>query len=196
MAGPDLSSIITSAVTPRALRPRNDLREPGWTFWELRTLNMHRVVGLLQHYRQLADARDLESTIRGAATRNFKCSWWRGMGLGVVAQVATIPLSVDDLKVLVDVRENSKGTMQWVIVVTSDTHVAVGVHTWMETYLSPVYRSTLQGLAEAGCRVSSVTRNKDGLMKLLTGVADLEAALLSLGTLKQAFPEFRDGLPR
>jgi hypothetical protein len=105
-------------------------------------------------------------------------------------------LSVDDLKVLVDVRENSKGTLQWVILVTSDTHVAIGVHTWMETYLSPAYRGILQGLAEAGYRVSSVTRDKDGLMKFLTGVADLEAALSSLGTRKQAFPEFRDGLRR
>lgn len=196
MAGPDLPSIITSAVTPRVLRPRSDLREPGWMFWELRTLNMHRVVGLLQQYRQFADARDFESAIRGAAARNFKCSWWRGLGLGVVAQVAAIPLSIDDLKVLVDVRENSKGTLQWVILVTGDTHVAIGVHTWMETYLSPVYRSILQGLAETGYRISSVTRDKDGLMKLLTGVADLEAALLSLGTRKQAFPEFRDGLRR
>lgn len=57
-----------------------------------------------------------------------------------------------------------------------------------------MYRSILQGLTEAGYRVSSVTRNKDGLMKLLTGVADLEVALLSLGTQKRAFPEFRDGL--
>jgi hypothetical protein len=192
----DLSSIIASAVTPQALRPRTDVREAGWMFWELRTLNMHRVVGLLQQRRQFADARDFESSIRGAAARNFKCSWWRGMGLGVVAQVAAIPLSVDDLKALVDVRENSKGTMQWVILVTSDTHVAIGVHTWMETYLSPVYRRSLQGLAEAGYRVSSVTRDKDGLMKFLTGVADLEAALSSLGTRKQAFPEFRDGLQR
>ena len=194
MAGANLSSIITSAVTPRVLRPRNDLREPGWTFWELRTLNMHRVVGLLQHYRQFADAHDFEATIRAAATRNFKCSWWRGMGLGIVAQVATIPMRGDDLKVLVDVRENSKGTMQWVVLVTGDTQRAIGVHTWMETYLSPVYRGILQGLAEAGCRVSSVTRNKDGLMKLLTGVADLETALLSLRARKHAFPEFRDGL--
>lgn len=190
----DLSSIIASAVTPQALQPRTDVREAGWMFWELRTLNMHRVVGLLQPRRQFADARDFESSIRGAAARNFKCSWWRGMGLGVVAQVAAIPLSVDDLKALVDVRENSKGTMQWVILVTSDTHVAIGVHTWMETYLSPVYRRSLQGLAEAGYRVSSVTRDKDGLMKFLTGVADLEAALSSLGTRKQAFPEFRDRL--
>lgn len=153
-------------------------------FWELRTLNMHRVVGLLQPYRQFADAHDLESTIRAAVARNFKCSWWRGMGLGVVAQAAAIRLTADDLKGLVDVRQSSKGTVQWVVLVAGDTRVAVGVHTWMETYLSPVYRRTLDGLAEAGYQVSSATRDKDGLMKLLTRV--------SLGTRKRAFPEFHD----
>jgi hypothetical protein len=66
------------------------------------------------------------------------------------------------------------------------------VHTWMETYLSPVYRGTLQALAETGYRVSTATRDKDGLMKFLTGVADWETAVLSLGTRKEAFPEFRD----
>jgi hypothetical protein len=63
----------------------------------------------------------------------------------------------------------------------------------METYLSPVYRGTLQSLGENGYRVSSVMKDKDGLMKFLTSVADLEVALLSLGARKQAFPEFRNG---
>jgi len=192
MAGADLPSIITSAVTPRALRPRSDLREPGWRFWELRTLNMHRVVGLLQPYRQFADARDFELHVREAVARHFKCSWWRGMGFGVVAQGAAVPLRAADLKLLVDVRENSKGTLQWVILVSAERDLALGVHTWMETYLSPVYRRTLEDLAGAGCRVSSVTREKDGLMKLLTGVADLEATLLGLGRPTRVFPEFRD----
>lgn len=191
MAGPDLSSIISSAVTPRGLRPRLAVPEPGWTFWERRTLNMHRVVGLLYQPRKFADARGLESAIRGAVARRFKCSWWRGLGFGVVAQIAAIPLSADDLKLLVDVRENSKGTLQWVILVAGDSGAAVGVHTWMETYLSPVYRHTLDGLAGAGYRVSSVRRDKDGLMKLLTAVADFDAALFSLRR-GPVFPEFRD----
>ena len=72
---PDMPSIIGSAALQRALRPRNDLREPGWMFWELRTLNMHRVVGLLNEYRQFADAHDLEVEIRGGVSRNFKTSW-------------------------------------------------------------------------------------------------------------------------
>ena len=184
MAGPDLPSIITSAVSPRELKPRHDLREPGWMFWERRTLNMHRVVGLLQPYRQLADAHDLGATIRGAVARNFRRSWWRGLGLGVVAEIASTHLTADDLKAVVDVRESSTGTVQWIILAAGDTHVAVGVHTWMETYLSSVYRATLDGLAGAGCQVSSGTKDKDGLMKLITW--------LSRGTGKRAFPAFRD----
>ena len=73
--------------------------EPGWAFWELRTLNMHRVVGLLHECRQFANARDFQATIGGVVSHNFKCSWWRGMGFGVVAEVAVISLGADDLKI-------------------------------------------------------------------------------------------------
>jgi hypothetical protein len=189
---PDLSSIIASAAAQRNLRPRNDLREPGWTFWELRTLNMHRVVGLFNEYRQFTDAHDLEAEIRGVVSRNFKCSWWRGMAYGVVAEVAAISLSPDGLKTLVDVRENEKGTLQWVVLVASDARVALGVHTWMEAYLSPVYRGTLQALAETGYKVASAKKEKDGLMKFLTAGADLDVALHTFGTKRVAFPEFQD----
>lgn len=192
MAGPELPSLITSLVTPRALRPRADLREPGWMFWELRTLNRHRVVGLLREPRPFASAQDLESAIRGAVSRNFRRAWWRGLAFGAVAQVGAASLSPDDLKVLVDGRENSRGTLQWVILLAGDPPTALGVHTWMETFLSPVYRGALQALGPTGYRVSSAVKDKDGLMKFLTGAADLQATLLSLGTRRRAFPEFRD----
>jgi hypothetical protein len=192
----DLTSIIASATVQRELQPRKDLREPGWTFWELRTLNMHRVVGLLHEHREFLDAHDFEATIRRVVSRNFKTSWWRGMGYGIVAEVAVSSLRDNDLKVLVDGRENSKGTLQWVVLVARDARVAVGVHTWMETYLSPVYRNTLQALGATGFQVSSARKEKDGLMKFLTGVADLNVALRSFGTRRQVFPEFRNDLRR
>jgi hypothetical protein len=193
MATPlDLRSIVASAAVPRRLAPRDDLAEPGWTFWELRTLNMHRVVGLLNERRDFRDARDLEMAIRGAVARNFKRSWWRGMAYGVVAEATAISLSADDLKRLVDVRENSQGTLQWVILVSSHARVALGVHTWIEAYLSPVYRGTLQALAARTYRIASVKKDKDGLMKVLTAAADFDVALHSLGTRRQAFPEFHD----
>jgi hypothetical protein len=176
----------------RNLRARNDLSEPGWTFWELRTLNMHRVIGLLSECRQFTGAHDLEAEIRGVISRNFKRSWWRGMAYGVVAEVSLISLGSDDLKVLVDVRENEKGTSQWVVLVASDARIALGVHTWIEGYLSPLYRDTLQALAKTGYQVASAQKEKDGLMKFLTAGADVDVALHSFGTKRVAFPEFQD----
>ena len=175
---PTLAAFIAKPARQRGLQPRDDIREPGWTFWELRTLN------------QFKDARDLEAEIRGAVSRHFKCAWWRGMAYGVVADVPMISLQPDDLKVLVDVREFSKGTLQWVVLAAGDAHAAVGVHTWMETYLSPVYRSILQSLTAAGYRVATAVRQKDGLMRFLTAVADLDLALHGFGP-RRAFPEFR-----
>jgi len=191
MASLDLTSIIASATVQQNLRQRNDLREPGWIFWELRTLNMHRVVGLLHEYREFHDAHDLERTVRAVVSRNFKSSWWRGMAYGIVAEVAVISLSIEDLKVLVDGRENPKGTLQWVVLVSSDTRIAVGVHTWMEAYLSPVYRNSLRTLQTNGFQVSSARKEKDGLMRFLTGVADMNVAVRSFGARREAFPEFR-----
>jgi hypothetical protein len=47
-------------------------------------------------------------------------------------------------------------------------------------------------LAGSGYRVTSVKREKDGVMKFLTGVADVNVAIRSLGTTRVAFPEFRE----
>ena len=189
---PDVLSTVLLAAQQPGMRPRNDLSERGWMFWELRTLNMHRVVALAGEGRQFADARDLEAEIRRVLTRNFKRAWWRGIAYGVVAEVSAISLRTDDLKSLVDIRENEKGTLQWVILVASGARTAVGVHTWIEGYLSPVYRDILQALAAKGYQVASGKREKDGLMKFLTAVADVDIAIQSLGTRKTLFPEFRE----
>ena len=114
------------------------------------------------------------------------------MAYGVVASVGAVSLSPADLRLLVDVRENESGTLQWVILTSSDTRVALGVHTWIEGRLSPVYRNVLQALQEAKYAVRSAKREKDGLMKFLTGVADVNVAIRSLGTRRTVFPEFRE----
>src|SRR5262252_5298457 len=106
---PGLVSIITPAVAPRGLALRADLAVPDWTFWELRTLNRHRVVGLFKARRPFASIQELDQEIRGVLSREFKRSWWRGIAYGVVVDVSTISLKPEDLKALVDVRENSQG---------------------------------------------------------------------------------------
>ena len=180
---PELSSMIETAVARRGLKPRGDINEPGWTFWELRTLNRHRAVGLLKDYRKFADAHDLEGEIRSAMARNFKRSWWRGFAYGVVAELSVIPWSRRDLEPLVNLYESSKGVLQWAILVDLDNRTAIGVHTWLEVYLSPAYREILQALAADGYHVTRAIREKDGLWKLLTGISEIKGV---------DFPEYRD----
>ena len=187
MNPPDLPSLVAAAAARRKLRLRGDLAEPGWSFWELRNLNMHRVVGLLQADRPFAAAQDLEREIRGAIARNFKRAWWRGLAYGAVIEAAASSWNPDDLKAMVDIYENSKGVLQWVILVAQDTRTAVAVHTWMESYLSPVYREVLDGLTAGGYRVTTAIKGKDGLLKFLTGVSVARGV---------AFPDFRDGPQR
>ncbi len=189
---PEVLSAVTGATQQPGMRPRSDLLEPGWMFWELRTINIHRVVGLASEYRQFANAQDLGAEIREVLARIFKRAWWRGIAYGVVAEVSALSLSTDDLKLLVDVRENPKGDLQWVILVASHARTALGVHTWIEGYLSPVYRNILEPLAAKGYRIASVKREKDGLMKFLTAVADVDTAIHSLGARTTLFPEFRE----
>ncbi len=188
----DLRSLVASAAIEAKLRRRDDIREPGWAFWELRNINRHRIVGLMSAYRQFPDVASLQSEIRGKVGRNFKVSWWRGMAYGAVAEVSAISTQIDDLKTLVDVRDNEKGVLQWVVLVASGTQTALGVHTWIEGDLSPVYRSIVTGLAKAGYAVSNARREKDGLMKFLTRVADADVAVHTFGMRRTMFPEFKE----
>ncbi len=188
----DLRSMVASAAIEAKLRRREDIREPGWAFWELRNINRHRVIGLMSAYRQFPDVASLQNEIRGKVGRDFKVSWWRGMAYGAVAEVSAISTEVDDLKTLVDVRNNERGVLQWVILLARGTQTAIGVHTWIEGDLSPAYRSIVEGLARAGYKVSNARREKDGLMKFLTRVADADVAVHTLGSRRTLFTEFQE----
>ncbi len=183
LTGPDLSAVVGAAASRKGLRLRGDLHDEGWTFWELRNLNMHRVVGLLSDTTAAPDVPGLETEIRSAISRDFHRSWWRGLAYGVVARMASTSWTPDDLKAMVDSYENRKGVLQWVVVVDVEGDSAVAVHTWEQVYLSAVYRELLGALASAGYRVATAVKGKDGLLKFLTGVSDLEGV---------SFPEFHD----
>jgi hypothetical protein len=182
----DLSNAISTSVARRGLSLRSDLHDAGWTFWELRTLNRHRAVGLLSDPRKLDKPQELESEIRFEISRNFHRAWWRGFAYGTVAEVQSAAFSASDLEGLVDIYENRKGVSQWVILVANDGQTAAGVHTWMETYLSPTYRDVLQTLKASGYQITTAVKGKDGLLKFLTGVARAEGVV---------FPEARGAGP-
>ena len=170
-----------SCLARGRLVERCDVHEPNWRFWERRNLNMHRLVGLWRVPHTL-NATELDTEARAAIGQHFHRAWWRGLAWGVVVEMPEITLSQSDIKDLIDIRENSRGTWQWLVLVSRTKHVALGAHTWMEGYLSPIYRSLLDELQKREFEVTSVRREKDGLMKILTAARP------------RAFPEFRDQL--
>jgi hypothetical protein len=188
----DLQRIVASAAINAKLQRREDIREPGWDFWELRNINMHRVIGLMSEHRQFPDVGSIQSEIRGKVGRNFKVSWWRGMAYGAVAEVSALSLQLNDLEKLVDIRENVKGDLQWLVLVAGGERAALGVHTWIEGYLGPVYRRIVEQLANAGYKVANARREKDGLMKFLTSTADVDVAIGSFGMRRRRFQDFQE----
>jgi hypothetical protein len=192
-ATPDLPSIVNSAASQRRLKSRPDLHERGWAFWELRNINMHRVVGLFRPDIPIVDVGTLNTTLRDGLARNFKRAWWRGIAYGVVADAGSFSPTTDDLKVLVDSYENTKGTMQWVVLVDGQAHKVTAVHNWIEGYLGPVYRAVLQSLAAQGYQINSVMKDNDGFLRFLTAVADARSEVL---TGRPTFPEFQDPFAR
>jgi hypothetical protein len=113
----------------RGLGPRGDIHESGWAFWELRHMNMHRIVGFLKEDRPFTDVHDLEGEIRASISRNFKRAWWRGLACGVVAEVEPSSWTPDDLQPVVDIYENRKGVLQWVVLANPNGRSSIGVHT-------------------------------------------------------------------
>lgn len=155
-----------SALTAGRLRPREDIPESDWRFWERRNLNIHRVVALWTG--GASAAREIGTQTRATLGRRFRRAWWRGLGFGVVVEVRDLERFPEEFQDLVDGRENPKGTWQWVILVSRSRRKAAGIHTWIEGYLSPVYRGLLGRLEEEGYEIESVRKEKDGLMRFLT----------------------------
>ena len=161
----DLQQLLAE-LTSGKLPPRADLHEANWLFWERRNLNLHRVVALCTYAS--SPAGELEARIRETIGRHFRCAWWRGLGFGVVIEVRDVAGFPDEYRPLVDGRANAKGTWQWLILVSRSRRRAWGLHTWVEGFLSPVYRGLLDRLGGQGYEVASVRKEKDGLMRFLT----------------------------
>jgi hypothetical protein len=172
-----------TALARGRLVARDDLAEPGWHYWERRNLNIHRVVGLWSYRGSRLDAQSFAAAVRATLGKHFRRSWWRGLGFGIVVESDDVLLAPEDSRGLIDGRENSQGTWQWLVQLAPRRRAAVGVHNWIEGFLSPMYRGLLDELAREN-QVVSLRKERDGLMRLLTSVKP------------GLFPEFRNVDPR
>ena len=162
------------------LRLRSDSSEE-WLLWEYKTLNMHRGVLHWAPAQPNIEWSELADCIRKKVNASFKQSWWRGFALGAVVEVIENPMDVGFVESCVDTRANSKGTWQWLILVCPAEKTAIGMHTWVEGYLSSSYRAILADYESKGYFTGSFKKEKDKLMKFLATVAQLKGV---------KFPEF------
>jgi hypothetical protein len=162
----DLDARI-SELAREKLKPRADVGDADWSFWERKNLNIHRVVATWRRGAGITEVAGLRGAVRTAIGRRFRRAWWRGLAFGAVVEVDSIGVSATELASLVDGRENVQGTWQWVILVSCDGK-ALAVHTWIEGFLSPLYLGLLESLRTEGFEVASARKEKDGLMKFLT----------------------------
>jgi len=154
-------------ILSRKLKRIDAISNVESVFWEHKTLNIHRVV--LEYRPKDRSKKYAESSafVRSELAQRFKCSWWRGMGFGVVLYTDSPPediaICVDDI----DGRENPKGTWQWSIFVFSSSRVAIAVHMWANGYLSEVYLQAIKRFESEGYKMASYKKEKDKLMEFL-----------------------------
>ncbi len=187
----ELSDTLDRAAEGK-LKRRADLAVEPWNFWEHRTLNIHRAVGLWRPSFSAPGSGRLDEQVRTVMETHFRSAWWRGFAFGVVIDVPQMPLAFDSFASLIDPQNRAKGTWQWTVVVSPKEKTAFGVHMWMEGYLSPVYRNVLAALEADGYDVSRLKAKKDRTMKLITSIINLEHTVKTLGMSRTVLEEFED----
>jgi hypothetical protein len=140
--------------------------------WEHKTFNTHRGV-LHLRFTESQSLFQMSETVTQRVSELFRVSWWRGFGFGAVLESPNIPEDVATIDSYIHTRAKSKATWQWIILTCPTAETAIGVHTWVEGYLTPVFRRLLDHYESLGYQVGSFKKEKDQLMQFLTTAASL-----------------------
>jgi len=169
-------------ILSERLRLDEERSTPEWRRWEHRTLNRHRGVLHWRPARDVSSLQEIASAVREQARSWFRVAWWRGFAFGVIVELPRLPGDAASALDSIDTRANAQGTWQWTVLAGSESGAAIGVHTWMEGWLSPPFRGILEYYESLGMSVGRFTKEKDALLRFLTGTASLKGI---------RFPEFR-----
>jgi hypothetical protein len=152
------------------LKPLKVDLPPSWQLWQYKSLNMHRGVIHWDATSVTCTLPEIREQIRRVVRDHFRPSWWRGFGFGAIISLNHVDDSFKDAVDVVDVRNNSKGVWQWIVLHFPMLHAAAGICTWTEGYLAPVYRDLLCGLQNSGFSCESYRKDMDALMKGLLAI--------------------------
>ena len=167
------SLVSVEEVMRSRLYLREDILETEWRLWEHKTLNIHR--GVL-HWRptdQFSSLTQMSERVREQAESRFRVAWWRGFAFGALIEAETIPRIFPPWRTG-STHGRTGGGHGSGRSASATAEVAVGVHTWTEGLLSPVYRDLLDCYGSLNYEVGSFRKEKDQFMKFLTAAARLK----------------------
>ena len=144
-----------SPCTP--IRPAN-----SYQLWEKKTLNLHRGVLAMYPDEPFSSGAEVEQRIRATVKEeyNLRWSWLRGFAYGAFVMAPNVPDDAEKLENCIDRYNNMSGVFQWLVFVSAKPRVAFGIHTWIEGYLSPIFRNLVQYIADDGLDCPTFVRDK------------------------------------
>ena len=77
-----------------------------------------------------------------------------------------------ELAEVVDARSNRRGTWQWIVLDFADAQAALGICTWTEGYLAPIYQDVMTGLATEGYDCLAYRKEPDQVIEALLTIHD------------------------
>ena len=167
---------IAARLTPK--EPRS-LSAP-YALWEIRRLQLHRGVVYLRSETP-SSASEIHERLRSivADEFNLRWTWLRGFGFGAVIHTKSLPSDLHLLENCIDRRNRLCGVFQWVVFVSDEPAVAFGIHTWMEGYLSGIYRALLATVRAREIPCEAFVRDKGAFFAYAQRIVRLKGVSLA-----------------
>lgn len=115
-----------------------------WRLWELKNPNMHRGIIVYEPPHEQG-MQHIESLIRQLVVDEYKPSWNKGFGFGVVMQFNSTPIfEINDFINCVDSYNKNKGVLQWIVAIDHVNKKIFAVHMWSQGALHSSYIDAIE----------------------------------------------------
>ena len=140
---------------------------PHRDLWVYKTWDRHcailRTVNNCPHF----DPVDYSITARKRIVELTRPNFFRGLAFGTILELEEMAPNVTQLVDAIDTRQRSRSVWQWIVILFPREQIALGIHTWMQVFLTPFQRAILDALRQADWEVREFKKEKDAVMKFL-----------------------------
>jgi hypothetical protein len=163
------------------LKPHPAAVAGGWRLWQYKSLNRHRGVIHWDATNLRCTLPDISARVREVVRDHFRPAWWRGFGFGAIVSLNHFDASFEQLPSLIDTINNRRGVWQWIVLHFPAAQSAVGVHTWTQGFLAPVYADLISVLENQGVLCATHNREVHPLIRTLTAIHEKLRVIHLLG---------------